>query len=43
MKKMKKLLSILLVSIFISCSQGGHPDFAKNIVTAKKMLELQES
>ena len=43
MKKMKKLLSILLVSIFMSCSQGGHPDFAKNTATAKKMLELQGS
>ena len=40
---MKKLLSILLVSIFMSCSQGGHPDFAKNTATAKKMLELQGS
>ena len=40
---MKKLLSILLVSIFMSCSQGGHQDFAKNTATAKKMLELQGS
>ena len=40
---MKKLLSILLVSIFMSCSQGGHPDFAKNTATAKNMLELQGS
>ncbi len=40
---MKKLLSVLVVSLFISCSQGLPPEFAKNTVTAKKMLELQGS
>ena len=38
---MKKLLSVLAVSLLISCSQGLPPEFAKNTVTAKKMLELQ--
>ena len=40
---MKKLLFITLISIFISCSQGVHPDFAANVETVKKQLELQGS
>lgn len=40
---MKKLLFIALISIFISCSQGLHPDFAANVETVKKQLELQGS
>ena len=40
---MKKLLFIALISIFISCSQGAHPDFASNVETVKKQLELQGS
>ena len=41
--KMKKLLSVFLVALCISCSQGLPPEFTKNTVTAKKMLELQAS
>ena len=40
---MKKLLFIALISIFISCSQGVHPDFAANVEIVKKQLELQGS
>ena len=40
---MKKLLSVFVVALCISCSQGLPPEFAKNTVTAKKMLELQAS
>ena len=38
---MKKILLIALISIFISCSQGNHPDFAANVESAKTLLELQ--
>ena len=40
---MKKILLIALVSIFISCSQGNHPDYAANVETVKKQLALQGS
>ena len=38
---MKKILLIALVSIFISCSQGNHPDYAANVESAKTLLALQ--
>jgi len=38
---MKKLLFISLMCFFISCATGPHPDFAKNVETAKLLLELQ--
>ena len=40
---MKKLLFIALISIFISCSQGMHPDYAANVESVKKLMELQGS
>jgi len=38
---MKKLLFILLLCFVISCAPGSHPDFAKNLETAKLLFELQ--
>ena len=38
---MKKLLLVALISTFISCSQGMHPDYASNVESVKKLLELQ--
>ena len=40
---MKKILLIALVCIFISCSQGNHPDYAANVETVKTQLALQGS
>ena len=33
---MKKLLTVFVLALCISCSQGLPPEFAKNTVTAKK-------
>ena len=38
---MKNLLLITLLTLFISCSTGQHPDFEANVKTAQTLLELQ--
>ena len=40
---MKKILSITLLGLLMACSPGIHPDYATNLETAKKFLELQGS
>ena len=40
---MKKLLSIFAMALLLSCAQGLPPEFNTNLITAKKMLELQAS
>ena len=40
---MKKLLTIFAMALLLSCAQGLPPEFNTNLVTAKKMLELQAS
>ncbi len=38
---MKNLLLITLLTLFVSCSTGQHPDFEANVKTAQTLLELQ--
>lgn len=40
---MKRILSLFMATIFVtSCMQQQHPDYAKNLETAKKMFALHE-
>jgi quinol monooxygenase YgiN len=40
---MKKIFSLFMATIFVtSCMQQQHPDYAKNLETAKKMFALHE-
>jgi len=41
--EMKKILSITLLGLLMACSPGIHPDYATNLESAKKFLELQGS
>ena len=38
---MKKLILLLTFGLVLSCSNIQHPDFAANVESAKKLLELQ--
>ena len=38
---MKKLILLLTFGLVLSCSNVQHPDFAANVESAKKLLELQ--
>ena len=38
---MKKLILLLTFGLVLSCSNIQHPDFAVNVESAKKLLELQ--
>ena len=41
---MKKLFTLLLGILIVSCSSDGmHPDYEKNLATAKKFIELHNS
>jgi len=37
---MKKLLLITLLTLFVSCSTGQHPDYAANVELTKQWIEV---
>ena len=40
---MKRIFLLFMTTIFVtSCMQQQHPDYAKNLETAKKMFALHE-
>ena len=41
---MKRLLLLLIAPVFVaSCMQQQHPDYAKNLETAKQLFQLHEA
>ena len=40
---MKRIFLLFMATVFVtSCMQQQHPDYAKNLETAKKMFKLHE-
>ena len=39
---MKKILLLLTLGLFVSCSNVEHPDYAANVETTKQWIEVYE-